>query len=160
MSNFDYAIEKTLKHEGGYVHNPKDPGGQTNFGISARAHPNLDIKNLTREEAIAIYKKYYWRPLYDDIAGKVIAAKVFDMAVLMGHKAVHRCLQDSVNLCGQNVAVDGLLGSQTIDAVNNVEVNELLKELKIQLLERIRRIIIAKPTSKVFEKGWKSRIMS
>jgi hypothetical protein len=58
--NFDRAIAFVLEHEGGYVNNPQDPGGETNFGISRRAYPDLDIKNLTKEQAIEIYKKDYW----------------------------------------------------------------------------------------------------
>jgi lysozyme family protein len=51
MSNFDLAVEFVLRHEGGLVHNPHDPGGTTNFGISQRAYPEVDIGNLTRDEA-------------------------------------------------------------------------------------------------------------
>ena len=51
---FEEAVKSVLKHEGGYVNDPKDPGGETNFGISKRAFPDLDIKNLTEEDAIEI----------------------------------------------------------------------------------------------------------
>lgn len=58
--NFDKAIEFILRREGGYVNHPDDPGGETNFGISRRAHPDIDIKNLNRDGAKEIYKKDYW----------------------------------------------------------------------------------------------------
>ena len=50
-------IEKVLKHEGGYVNDPTDLGGETNFGITKRFYPDVDIKNLTKEQAVEIYKR-------------------------------------------------------------------------------------------------------
>ena len=60
LTSFDEIIEITLEHEGGYVHDPKDLGGETNFGIAGRFYPDVDIKNLTKEGAKDIYKKDYW----------------------------------------------------------------------------------------------------
>ena len=57
LVNFDEIIEVVLHHEGGYVNDPKDPGGETNFGIAKRSHPDVDIKNLTKEGAKDIYKE-------------------------------------------------------------------------------------------------------
>ena len=57
---FSEVIEDTLSHEGGYVFDPDDLGGETNWGISKRQYPDLDIKSLTREDAIDIYYKDYW----------------------------------------------------------------------------------------------------
>ncbi|GIW22249.1 MAG: hypothetical protein KatS3mg068_1256 [Candidatus Sericytochromatia bacterium] len=57
MASFDIAISKTLKWEGGYVNDPKYPGGETKFGISKAFYPTLDIKNLTLQKAKEIYKK-------------------------------------------------------------------------------------------------------
>ena len=57
MSKFDDIIEVVLEHEGGYVNDPKDPGGETNFGIAKRSHPDVDIKNLTKEDAKEIKKQ-------------------------------------------------------------------------------------------------------
>ena len=60
MSKFDEIIEGVLKHEGGYVNDPTDLGGETNFGITKRFYPDVDIKNLTEEGAKEIYKRDYW----------------------------------------------------------------------------------------------------
>jgi len=60
LVNFDEIIEVVLHHEGGYVNDPKDPGGETNFGIAKRSHPDVDIKNLTKDGAKEIYKEHYW----------------------------------------------------------------------------------------------------
>lgn len=57
---FDKAIPTILRNEGGYVNNPTDPGGETNFGISKRSFPDVDIKNLTQEKAVAIYRSSFW----------------------------------------------------------------------------------------------------
>ena len=60
LTTFDEIIEITLEHEGGYVHDPKDLGGETNFGIAKRFYPDVDIKKSYKEEAKEIYKKDYW----------------------------------------------------------------------------------------------------
>ena len=58
--NFEKAMNFIFKWEGGYVNDGNDPGGETNYGISKRAYPNLDIKNLTKDEAKQIYYRDYW----------------------------------------------------------------------------------------------------
>ena len=60
LTNFQTAIKFVLEKEGGYVFDKTDPGGETNYGISKRAHPNENIKNLTLARAIEIYKEHYW----------------------------------------------------------------------------------------------------
>ncbi len=72
--------------EGGYVDDPADPGGETNFGISKRSYPDLDIKALTRDEAIAIYYRDFWQKykLEEKISDPVMRARVFNMGVVMG----------------------------------------------------------------------------
>ena len=57
MKSFDEIIKHVLEHEGGYVNDPKDLGGETKYGITKRFYPDIDIKNLTIEEAKEIYKK-------------------------------------------------------------------------------------------------------
>ena len=75
-------IEKTLAFEGRW--NPSDPGGGANFGINQRSHPNVDIKNLTRDQAIEIYWNEYWlKPGVYKLKGDV-AGKVFDFGVVAG----------------------------------------------------------------------------
>ena len=56
--NFEDAFDRLISHEGGYVNDPLDPGGETKFGISKRSYPTLDIAALTREDARAIYRIY------------------------------------------------------------------------------------------------------
>lgn len=84
-TKFDKAIKVVLAHEGGYVNDPNDLGGETNFGISKRSYPTVDIKNLTREQAVEIYRGDWWeRYRYGDIEDLDVATKVFDLAVNMG----------------------------------------------------------------------------
>ena len=83
---FEAAVDLVLALEGGWVNNEKDPGGETNFGISKRAHPNVDIRNLTREGAKAIYHAHYWMPVGADLLEPPLALCVFDLAVNSGVK--------------------------------------------------------------------------
>ncbi|TAK57863.1 MAG: hypothetical protein EPO24_09350 [Bacteroidetes bacterium] len=78
-------ILKTIELEGGYVNNPNDPGGETKFGISKRWNPTVDVKNLTKEQAIEIYRVKYWNPLKLDTYTCIqFRWKLFDIAVNLG----------------------------------------------------------------------------
>ena len=76
---FPFIIER----EGGYVNDPKDPGGETKYGISKRAFPNLDIKNLSKEEAAKIYYNKYWLFVADKLDWPLNLV-MFDCAVNQG----------------------------------------------------------------------------
>lgn len=84
MSNFDRAFEFVVGEEGGYVNDPRDPGGETKFGISKRAYPNEDIANLTLERAKALYEKDYWQAIKGDSRPWGQALCLFDCAVNQG----------------------------------------------------------------------------
>lgn len=84
MSDFDRAFHLIVGEEGGYVNDPHDPGGETNYGISKRAYPNEDIKNLTLERARQIYERDYWRAADCDLLPWGEAVLVFDCAVNQG----------------------------------------------------------------------------
>ena len=81
MSNFNRAVEHLLVEEGGYVNHPEDPGGETKFGISKRAYPSLNIKDLTVNEAKEIYKRDYWDHFPMDDLPDGVAFSLFDFAV-------------------------------------------------------------------------------
>jgi lysozyme family protein len=90
---FLQAVARVLTDEGGFVCNPADPGGETNFGISKRSYPSLDIKSLTRDQAIEIYWNDFWQKSgFYRLKGDV-AIKVFDLAVVMGAAQAVTCLQ-------------------------------------------------------------------
>lgn len=89
------AIKNVLGREGGYANNPADRGGETKYGISKRSYPNLDIANLTREEAAAIYKKDYWDAMNIDQLPPEMREVVFDAAVNQGKDFASKALQQS-----------------------------------------------------------------
>ena len=113
--SFDRAVEMVLRHEGGYSNDPKDPGGETRYGISKRAYPDVDILRLTEDEAKAIYKRDYWDKLRTDEIPEELAICLFDAAVNMGRDRAIRLLQRA---CG--VAQDGVMGGNTIAAANRL----------------------------------------
>lgn len=82
--SFDQALQFVLEREGGYVNDPADPGGETNLGISKKAYPNIDIRNLTPELAGILYKRDYWDAAGCDSLTPGMALVVFDTAVNCG----------------------------------------------------------------------------
>ena len=90
MSNLPQAFafiaiwEWGNRKDGGYTNDPVDPGGETKWGISKRAHPDIDIKSLTKEEALIIYEKEYWLKIGADKMEKRLAIACFDSAVNCG----------------------------------------------------------------------------
>ncbi len=107
--SFDVDIGRVLVNEGGYTPGlPNDPGGETNFGISKRSYPNVDIKNLTRVGAIAIYKSDFWDTVHADAMPAVLQFQALDFAVNCGISTAIRKLQDAAG-----VADDGHWGPVT-----------------------------------------------
>ncbi|MCG6552497.1 MAG: hypothetical protein L7F77_09230 [Candidatus Magnetominusculus sp. LBB02] len=94
---FERSIKFVLQAEGGYVNDPHDPGGETKYGISKRMHKDVDIKNLTVEEAKAIYYKDYWTYMKcEDIEWPICLAH-FDAAVNCGFGGARKWLAESNN---------------------------------------------------------------
>ena len=108
------SIKVILKHEGGYVNDPVDPGGETNMGISKRAYPDLDIKGLTKEKAEEIYYKDYWLKSKAPQVPDELRLIYFDMVVNMGKSRAVKILQTAVNAKGVKTDIDGGIGPQTI----------------------------------------------
>ena len=147
---FDKAVEIVLHHEGGYVYHERDPGGETNFGISKRAFPTLDIKNLTKQEAIEIYKLHYWDAVKADLLPARLRLIVFDCAVNQGVGRAIRFLQACVN-----VDIDGKLGEETLREVNRFESAWLLNMYADRRLEHYIRL----STWNTFGGGWAKRLL-
>ena len=112
---FDEAFGKLLLREGGFINDRRDAGGATKFGISARSYPKEDIANLTKERAAFLYKRDYWGPCGAESLPDPVRFQVFDMSVNAGVAAAVRALQSAVG-----VQVDGVLGAQTLQAVNSM----------------------------------------
>lgn len=119
--NFDDAFTRLIGNEGGYVNNPADPGGETNWGISRRSYPGEDIANMTVDRAKEIYKRDYWGPSGCDIVPEALKFDMFDTAVNAGQHTAIKFLQQA-----SGADADGILGSQTMMAVQGIEPFRLL----------------------------------
>lgn len=160
MAEFAPAMKVVLHHEGGYVNNKSDPGGETNFGISKRKYPSVDIKELTVDQARYIYRRDFWEPgRFEKIYSQVVATKAFDLSVNMGLRWGIRILQKSVKRLGRLVKVDGKLGPKTIKAVNSLGHTELMKEIRVQAALRYANIAVKRPESAVFLRIWMRRAL-
>jgi lysozyme family protein len=115
--SFDTAIARVLANEGGYTSGlANDPGGETNFGISKRSYPNVDIKNLTRDGAIVIYRADFWDAVHADALPAVLQFQALDFAVNAGIGTAIRKLQAAAG-----VADDGHWGPVTQAKVQSIQ---------------------------------------
>lgn len=118
--NFNDAIERILGHEGGYVNDPNDPGGETKWGISKRSYPNVDIRNLTRDGAKMLYERDFWTPVASKIADRALCFQVLDAAVNHGMGNAVRFLQRALG-----VADDGHFGPASVAALGRQEPHDV-----------------------------------
>ena len=158
---FEHAITKLLKDEGGYVWNKHDSGGETNFGISKRSYPNVDIKALTIEKAKDIYYTDFWKTgPYDALACAPLAEKTFNTAVNAGNSRAFKLLQQAANACGAKLVVDGAIGPKTIAAVNSLDGSKVLAAYRTEQANFYKGIVQRDPSQAVFLKGWLNRAAS
>lgn len=161
MSRFDPAIEVTFAWEGGWSNDARDPGGLTRYGISSRYHPNVNLAELTREGAKAIYERDYWtRHRIGMIEPQEVATKVLDMAVVLGPRPAIRCLQRALRSVGVEVTEDGLMGPETAGETNHVELETVLAALRSECAGEFRVRIARNPLLGVYERGWLRRAYS
>jgi len=158
MAEFSRAINTILKNEGGYVNNPNDPGGETNYGISKRSFPDVDIRNLTQEKAIAIYRASYWGkyPLLDQLDSQEVATKVFDLMVNMGGPAAIKIFQQSINDASLAcvVGTDGRFGPGTVQHANELDPDRLLNAIRTNAARFYCDIVKRKPSQNEFLRTW------
>lgn len=140
---FDLIIAKILQHEGGYVNDPDDLGGETKYGITKRRYPNLDIKNLTKKQAITIYKRDFYIPLgidkFDDIN---LALNYMDMAVNAGIPNARTLMRNAEALK---------------DGGDKRSMVEIYKDLRRAYYYSI---VEKRPVNQKFLKGWLNRVDS
>lgn len=151
FSDFLEVLRRIAVSEGGYVNNPKDPGGETKFGISKRAYPHLDIKNLSREQADKIYYDDYWLAMHCDAMKKGMAGFVMDFAVNSGVPLVTRKLQKALG-----VLPDGKIGSVTDAALRTANPRRIVRLLFVE-----RAIVMAEAKKDNYEEhkhGWFARL--
>lgn len=183
--DFRYAIQKTLGHEGGYVHDPTDRGGETHRGISRKWFPNWkgwkiideakksggfpDIL-ISNSELEKMVEEFYYQEFIQAInlnlinEGAIIH-EVFDSAVNCGKKTAVRWLQEAFNLCNQNqklgadLSIDGQLGPKTAEAINSFprkRLKVLLGVLNLLQGERYLDICRKDKSQERFLHGWVS----
>lgn len=156
MADFNHAVIKTLMKEGGskITDDPDDAGGLTKYGISQRAYPNLNIRNLTEADAKNIYKHDYWDKIKgDDITSQVIAENIFDTAVNMGPRTASRLAQVALDLD----PVDGIIGPNTIAALNSRDKQLFIAEYTLAKIARYAHICRNNRSQRKFLLGWINR---
>ena len=155
---FEDIIEETLKHEGGYVDDPKDLGGETNMGIAKRFYPDLDIKNLTKEDAIKIYKKDYWDKNKVERLPDDLRHIYFDMCVNQGRRTAVKILQRAINGKGANLEIDGGFGPATRGALSQYKPSA--NRVRCYRLKHYYDLVNKKPVQERFLYGWYRRAMA
>lgn len=149
MTEFKTTLDRVLGHEGGYVNDPADPGGETNWGISKRSYPNVDIKNLTRDQAAAIYLRDFWTPLKADRLHDGVAFQLMDSAVNSGIAQSIRFLQRALD-----VADDGHFGPNSLKASENMSETDQIMRFNAERIEFMTKL----KNWPNHGKGWMRRI--
>lgn len=166
MASFEKIIKYVLKHEGGYVDDPRDAGGATKYGItlatlrSWRGKPiaKQDVKDLTEAEATAIYRANYWAPVKGDDLPAGVDYVVFDAAVNSGPKTSVKWLQRAVG-----VNDDGIIGPKTLTAVRALPASAVINKALDIRLAAMRQMKHPKTGALLwpsFGRGWASRVAS
>ena len=132
---FDVAIERVLGHEAGYVNDPNDPGGETKWGISKRSYPDLNIKELTRDDAKVIYKRDFWDRLKGDRLYDGVAYQLLDFAINSGIGTAVRYFQRALG-----VADDGHWGLVSQAAADQMPEWEQIMLLTAERLDFMTRL--------------------
>jgi lysozyme family protein len=141
---FNNYIGFILEDEGGYVNHPSDPGGETKYGISKRAYPDLNIKRLTKEKAAEIYKRDYWYKSKADLLSRGLDYMHFDNAVNCGITGAAKMLQRAAG-----VDDDGIIGPITLAAAKNTTLEAYCIQRSLYYL-RLGKV--------EFSKGWANRL--
>lgn len=161
-SNFDLFLSEVLKHEGGYVNHPKDPGGPTNLGVTLGTAKRLgidvdgdgdtdiiDIKKLRREDAAKVFKVEYWDKVRGDDLPSGVDIATGDFAVNSGVSRSAIFLQELVG-----VAPDGKIGPLTIAAVQRLDPVKVVNAMCDKRMAFLKRL----STFQTFGKGWTARV--
>lgn len=171
MANFNEALEKVLKYEGGYVNDPDDPGGETYKGIARKMNPDwvgwprvdylkslkidLDLDSNLHDMISDFYKVNYWNKVHGDKIDKQnVAESIFDFAVNAGISTSSKLAQITV---GANP--DGVIGEQSVKMINSFDSELFLANFTLAKIARYINIVKKRPTSHKFFYGWIRRAM-
>ena len=130
QNNFDNCLALLLKSEGGYVNNPKDPGGRTNLGVTqktweawvGRESSEKEIRALTKDQVAPLYKAKYWTACYGPQLPLGVDYAVFDASVNMGVGRAVKLLQESLGC-----VPDGQIGPRTIQLIDQKKPQEVIE---------------------------------
>jgi lysozyme family protein len=155
--NWEDAFAAVLKHEGGYVNHPKDPGGMTNLGVTKRAweaYVGHDVdeaamRALTPEIVKPFYKRMYWDKIKGDELPSGVDYAAYDLAVNSGTGRAAKYLQEIAG-----VPADGAIGPKSIAAIQACPADEMVDALCNMRLDFLKRL----PTWDTFGKGWGRRV--
>lgn len=161
QENFDFCLKEVLKHEGGYVDHPKDPGGATNLGCTKKVWEEWighevtkdDIRALTVSDVAPLYKKKYWDVVRGDELPSGVDSSVFDCAINSG---TGRAAKIAQKICG--VAQDGAIGPTSLAAIKRICEEEGVRYFIEEYNDARLRFLQALPTFEHFGKGWSKRV--
>jgi lysozyme family protein len=156
--NFEWAYKFTSKWEGGYVDNPADPGGRTNYGVTqavASQYGLGDVRNLTPEAAKGFYYRHYWKVWS---SGWFLNAVMFDTAANFGLQGSREFLQEALGFKGEDV--DGKVGPVTLGRLKIADHDEVARHIVEARLKYRHQRVASDPSQKGFLDGWLNRDMA
>jgi lysozyme family protein len=170
----EQMLDFILEREGGFVNDPKDPGGATMYGISLRFLQTIDpamadldedgdvdvddIFALSPELARDFYRQFFYRNMGIDQYPAPLGAAILDMGVNMGKLRAGRILQRALNRCGAAVAVDGIVGPKTRTALMFFDPMEVLRAVLLVRVFAYADLCRKNPDLHRFLFGWVERV--
>lgn len=158
MSRFDTIQPRVLRHEGGYVNHPRDPGGATNKGVTQRTYnaylervgrPAQSVRNITSSEIARIYRAQYWNVVRGDQLPDGVDYTVYDFAVNSGPSRAAKHLQRAVG-----VPADGVIGEITLAAVARTDAQAIIERVNASRMAFLRGL----RHWGTFGRGWTRRV--
>jgi lysozyme family protein len=158
IENWETAFQMVLKHEGGFVNHPKDPGGMTNLGVTKKVWEEFvgrevderEMRALTPDAVKPLYKKNYWDKIKGDQLPSGVDYAAYDLAVNSGVGRAAKYLQQIAG-----VPADGVIGPKSLEAINACPAGEMVDALCDMRLDFLKRL----PTWNTFGKGWERRVV-
>lgn len=179
MPDYRDAINKVLEHEGGFVNNPLDKGGATNWGVTQTTYNQYmsaklgksysstvdEIKKMPIDIAIDIYKKLYWDKIQGDKIRKyTVALAIFDQAINRGVSSAVKQAQKVVKKLDPmgfaKITEDGVMGPATLTALNSIAEKPFIDNYLAESKLFYQNIVQRNPSQSVFLTGWLNRITS